>query len=86
MFNYKERVILVSDYKDPDFGYTYRKGQTGIIGQEISENDKKTILMFDGYEEAKVQTERMWKEDGEGPNVVEYLIEIPINLLARISE
>lgn len=82
MLKYKEQVILISDYIG-DFGFSYKCGQTGIIGNPIDENDTMVMVLFDRYEEAKIQAQKMREEDGEGPNVVEYLMEIPIDILAR---
>ena len=84
LFEYEEKVVLTSDYTD-EFGHFYKKGQTGMIGNPIEEGDKCVILVLDGYEESKKRAEEMWKKDGEGPNVVEYLTEIPISLLERIE-
>lgn len=79
-FEYKERVVLAADYVD-EFGHFYKRGQVGMVGNRIEEGDEKVMLLLEGYEEEKVRARRAWEEDGEGPNVVEYLTEVPISLL-----
>lgn len=84
MLNYKEKIALISDHAD-EFGHQYKKGQTGITGNAVTDGDTKVIVLFDGYIEAKQRARKMREEDGEGPNVVEYLAEIPINILVKIK-
>ena len=79
---YKERVVLISGYVD-EFGHQYKKGQVGIIKNSINSEDQKVILLLDGYEESKQRAKKMKEENGEGPNVVEYLTEVPINILVK---
>ena len=79
---YKERVVLISDYDD-EFGHQYKKDQIGTIGNSINPEDQKVILLLDGYEESKQRAKKMQEENGEGPNVVEYLTEVPINILVK---
>ena len=83
LLSYKEKVVLTSDYID-DYGHSYKEGQTGTIGNTIKKESKNAILKLDGYEESKRRAEEMWEKDGEGPNVVEYLTEVPISILRRI--
>lgn len=80
---YKEKVALISDYVD-EFGHQYEEGQTGIIGNPISLGDQKVMLLLDGYEESKQRARKMQEEMGEGSNIVEYLTEVPINILVKV--
>jgi hypothetical protein len=82
ILNYKEKVALMSDYID-EFNHQYKKGQTGVIGNPIDAEDKKVMILFDGYEAEKQRTEKMQEKMGEGPNIVEYLSDIPINILIK---
>lgn len=85
MFYYEEKVVLTQDYTD-NLGNCYKKGQTGTIRSTPSEEDKTVILVLDGYEKSKMLAKQIKEKKGESPNIVNYITEIPINILKLIGE
>lgn len=94
MVRERKRVRLTDDYSDSGQGYEYEKGQTGVSygepffldhGGGRRSTQSYVVVHFDGYEEQKLADAEARKKDGEGPNVVPYLAEIPIAILQIIT-
>jgi hypothetical protein len=82
------RARLIKDYERQDCpGYfpRYQAGQTGTRWEHVN-SDGTVVFYLDGYEKEKARDAEFKQRVGQVSSNVEYLIQVPIDILEDLGE
>lgn len=78
MIQENAHVKLVTNYRDPSTGVSFKLGQTGKV---VGIYGNSAAVDFDGYQELRERNARRVAEYGEGANIVQWAGTIPVEFL-----